>query len=211
MLTCPDAPKTLRFPEEREARIQALRLPHIATLTRLVRTIRAARGSPEDVPSFDPCDGGINARALFLLEAPGPKARFSGFISRNNPDETAKNLFELQREAGLPRELVVLWNIVPWYVGDGKKIRPVTRHDIEEASPWLDRLIELLPRLRAVILVGRKAQRAAAKVQKPGATVFQSLHPSPMALHARPAARGQILKVWREVALFIGTEDSGVF
>src|ERR1041384_539481 len=126
VLTCPDVPKTLRPLEEREARNGALNLEHVAPLTALVRTIRADRAHPEDVPFFDPCDGGTRARVLFLLEAPGPRAKGSGFVSKNNPDETAKNLFELQREAGIPRDLAVLWNVVPWYVGDGRRIRQVT-------------------------------------------------------------------------------------
>jgi hypothetical protein len=43
-----------------------------------------------EVPDFDPVDGGIGARALFLLDAPGPmtseagKRIGSGFISRFN-------------------------------------------------------------------------------------------------------------------------------
>ena len=40
------------------------------------------------IPHFDPLDGGSNAQVLFLMEAPGPKASASGFVSRNNPDET---------------------------------------------------------------------------------------------------------------------------
>jgi hypothetical protein len=65
-----------------------------------------------------------------LLEAPGGRAVGSGFVSRNNPDETAKNFFLLNQEAGLPRSRTVTWNVVPWYVGSGEKIRAVTDADI---------------------------------------------------------------------------------
>lgn len=83
----------------------------------------AAVGPQASIPDFDPWDGGVHAQVLFLLEAPGSKAVDSGFVSRNNPDETAKNFFELNRDAGIPRELTVIWNVVPWYIGDGARIR----------------------------------------------------------------------------------------
>lgn len=204
MLTCEDAPKTLRLSEEREARSRILELDHIAPLTSLVRTIRVDRGLSREVPFFDPCDGGTKAQALFLLEAPGAKAVFSGFISRNNPDDSAKNSFELYREAGLPRDQVVLWNIVPWYVGTGDKIRPVDNTDIEQASRYLDQLLKLLPNLRALVLVGDKAQRAYARTRDWGPKVFTSPHPSPIPMRTRPDTRLRILAAWREVAQFLG-------
>lgn len=164
------------------------------------------RAQPDDVPFFDPCDGGIEARALFLLEAPGRRAKGSGFVSRNNPDETAKNTFELQREAGLPRRSVVLWNIVPWYVGSGGKIRGVSWSDIKQAQGYLDRLLGLLPGLEAIVLVGRKAQGARARIEQHGVRVFESPHPSPIALGTRRETRGEILKSWSEVATFINAD-----
>jgi uracil-DNA glycosylase len=199
MLTCEDAPKTLRFAEERMARVHALQSNHVAPLTAFVDAIRVSRDDPDDVPYFDPCDGGVTARVLFLLEAPGPKAKLSGFVSRNNPDETAKNMFELQRDAGFSRELTVLWNIVPWYVGTVKRLFPVRRTDIEEAADWLYRLLTVLPELRAVVLVGRKAEWGAPLLSGSQVRVFTSPHPSPQALRTRPEKRGEILKVWTKV------------
>jgi uracil-DNA glycosylase len=200
MLTCDDAPKTLRIVEERMARLRALLHEHIAPLTSFVDGIRGTRDQPEDVPYFDPCDGGVAARVLFLLEAPGRRARGSGFVSRNNPDETAKNMFELQREVGLRRELTVLWNIVPWYVGTGERLLPVRRTDIEAASGWLNKLLAVLPDLRAVVLVGRNAERAAPLLTGTRLKVLVSPHPSPQALRTRPEKRVEILKVWSKAA-----------
>jgi len=51
----------------------------------------------------------------------------SGFISRDNPDPSARNFRALLAGAGIPREKTVLWNIVPWYIGSGVKIRPATK------------------------------------------------------------------------------------
>jgi len=56
----------------------------------------------------------------------------TGFISRNNPDETAKNFFQLNAEAKVPRKRTVTWNIVPWYIGDSRNIRAVKRTDLEQ-------------------------------------------------------------------------------
>lgn len=155
------------------------------------------------MPDFDPCDGGINAQVLFLLEAPGGRARSSGFVSRNNPDETARNSFELHREAGIPRELAALWNIVPWYVGSGTRIRPVEVGDLIAARPHIEVLLSLMTRLKAVVLVGRKAQRASGLFADFGLEVFESAHPSPIPMRTKPGTRAQILAAWQDVARFL--------
>lgn len=48
---------------------------------------------------------------------------------------------------------------MPWYVGDGTKIRAVNKADRLEAAPWLGELLELLTDLRVVILSGEAVQR----------------------------------------------------
>lgn len=155
-----DEPKSLADPSAIKERHDALSVPHAVRLREWVAQLRTK--APRDVclPDFDPFDGGVGAECLFLLEAPGAKAIGSGFVSRNNPDETAKNFFCLNREAGLDRTRTIVWNVVPWYVGDGKRIRPVTDADFARCAPYLEEILGLLPRLRVVVLVGRKAQRA---------------------------------------------------
>jgi uracil-DNA glycosylase len=108
-----DAPKTLGDAEERGRRSGRLLSPHMRNLTEFVEALRSKTGYGEDIPNFDPADGGVEARCLFLLEAPGRKAVRSGFVSRNNPDETAKNFFKLNHEAGIPRHDTAIWNVVP--------------------------------------------------------------------------------------------------
>jgi len=162
------------------------------------------------IPDFDPWDGGVTAEILYLLEAPGAQAVASGFVSRNNPDETAKNFFELNREAGIPRELSVTWNIVPWYIGSGKRIRAATREDISSGSKSLERLLRLLPTLRAVVLVGRKAERAAGIISRacPDVRIFRSPHPSPLFVNNAPGNRDRILRTLREVARHLGLRST---
>lgn len=197
-----DRPKLLSDLRARERRRLQLAGPHMASLVQFVATLRDEIGAHGLVPDFDPWDGGANADVLFLLEAPGAKAVASGFISRNNPDETAKNFFELNREAGLPRERTVTWNVIPWYIGSGTKIRPAKHADVTSAAEPLQRLLRLLPSLRAVVLVGQPAQRAADLVRGtvPNARVFLSPHPSPLFVNNKPGNRERILSVLQEVA-----------
>ena len=105
----PDVPKTV-VGWAMQARMDLLKgsPPRVAALTEFVRALRAEAiaanliPSEDHVPHFDPLDGEVEAGCLFLFEAPGPRAVGSGFVSRDNPDETAKNFFFLNREAGLP-------------------------------------------------------------------------------------------------------------
>lgn len=194
-------PKLLGVDEAVAARMGELRAPHIAPLTAFVEELRAEAGSGAQVPYFDPWDGGIEATALFLLEAPGRKAVLSGFVSRDNPDETAKNFFELNVEAGIDRKKTVVWNAVPWYIGDGQKIRAATPKDLEAGLRPLPRLLALLPSVDTVVLVGRKAQKAARQFDSGMYRIFTCPHPSPMFVNRSPGNRGKILDVLRQVGL----------
>jgi uracil-DNA glycosylase len=192
-----DFPKSLGDETIRRQRFAMLDQPHIGNFTALVKEIRRQEGFSEEVPYFDPMDGGAAARVLFLLEAPGLKAVQSGFVSRNNPDETAKNMFLALQDAALPRNATVLWNIVPWYLGSGSKIRPAGARDIEDGKAYVPRLLELLPMLKVVALVGRKAQRIGAWLASSANHRFKVLdvpHPSPLFVNNRPGNRDLLLK-----------------
>ena len=103
-----------------------LNLPHIAPLTAYVEELR--KRDLGYIPYFDPMDGGINAKVLFLLEKPGPKTfndpEFekpgSGFISRNNNDPTAEATFNFMEQAQIPRDATVIWNVIPGWNGEIK-------------------------------------------------------------------------------------------
>lgn len=84
----------------------------------------------------------MRAPILLLLEAPGAKATRerggSGFVSPDNNDGTAQNMWELLAEAGYDRGAdVVTWNVVPWYIGSESKIRPADSEDLLQARPYL--------------------------------------------------------------------------
>lgn len=97
------------------------------------------------IPYVDPDSGGINSRVLFLLEAPASAAAHgSTMLSPDNDDGTAANIFRLYQESGLRRDHAIHWNAVPWYIGDGTKIRAAKRADIVEGNRWLTELIDLM-------------------------------------------------------------------
>lgn len=198
-----DVPKLLGDARAKIERMQLLREPHIAPLTDYVERLREEAGPGAGIPYFDPWDGGIEAEVLFLLEAPGAKAVSSGFISRNNPDETAKNMFEICQEAGLDRKSTVLWNAVPWYIGTGSKIRAATPADLEAGLKPLPRLLELLPKVKTIVLVGRKAEKALRQINRVKYRVFTSPHPSPLFVNNAPGNREKLLSVFCQVREYV--------
>lgn len=196
-----DRPKLLGDPEALRERLSQVDAVHVAPLTGFVRRLRERAGPQAAIPYFDPWDGGVNAKVLFFLEAPGPKARNSGFVSMNNPDQTAKNFFEISYEAGLHRKELLIWNTVPWYIGSGRKIRPANAADIASGTEFLAELLVLLPKLEAVVLVGLKAKRVENDIRAiaPHLQIFCSPHPSPMFVNRKPENRGKLLQCWRAV------------
>lgn len=200
-----DCPKMLRDEAAQKQRLSQRAEPHVSSLAEFVRGLRNKMGPEVSIPYFDPWDGGVEAEVLFLLEAPGPKARNSGFISMNNPDGTAKNFFELIHAANIDRRRIALWNTVPWYIGSGDKIRPASTSDIVSGVESLADLLRLLPRLRVVVLVGAKAKKIEKHIQSiaPDLEVFSSPHPSPMFVNRRPGNREMILNSWIAVRLFM--------
>lgn len=197
-----DAPKTLASGTERVTRLALLSQRHVQGLAQLAGRMRAEKGPSYEIPNFDPLDGGVDAKVLFLLEAPGPKAVESGFVSRNNPDETAKNFFLLNAEANIDRRHTIIWNAVPWYIGSEIKIRPAKRVDVREADEWLAELLATLRQLRLVVFVGKKALLAqdVVRVSRPDVAIMTMPHPSPMFINRAPGNRDRILAVLQELS-----------
>ena len=177
--------------------------PHVVPLQALAERISASRAKPDDVPRFDPLDGEIRARVLLLQEAPGPRAIETGFVSLDNPDQTAANARHACESAGLLRHDLVRWNAVPWYLGNEERtqVRPANRSDLQQAEPWLAQLLELLPRLEVVVLMGKKAQRLTPIIERiaPRLRLVNTSHCSPLALNYSPARRPELIEKLREV------------
>jgi hypothetical protein len=133
-------PRALKVNSVLAERRSKLDEPHVAPLNQWVRSLRSRLGPSSIVPWFDPADGGINARILWLLEAPGPRSteqRGSGIISCDNNDGAAENTWRTRTEAGVDRRDVVHWNVIPYYIGNETKIRAWRLGDVANAGPLL--------------------------------------------------------------------------
>ena len=134
----------------------------------------------------------------------------TGFVSRDNPDPTARNLRAFLIEAGIGRRRTALWNVVPWYIGTGARIRPATGADVAAGAAHLGGLLPLFPRLRAVVLVGRKAQSARRIVERlTPSRVFEMLHPGNQVVACFPTRLRETRRVLRALAAFLDVRAVG--
>jgi uracil-DNA glycosylase len=132
------------------------------SLSAAVEKIRRECGNPKDVPGFDPNNGNEKAKFLFLFEATGAKALKTGYISFDNPDPTARKFKQQLEQAGISRKEIALWNTVPWYIGNNSKssIRAAKGKDIQSGISFLQQIVEAMPALQCIVLVGSAARRA---------------------------------------------------
>ena len=174
----PEHPKTLRNPEERARRQALLGEDHVAPLAAYAAQLAERTGKA--VPMVDPLDGGVNARLLILLETPGPRVLGTGFVSRDNPDGTAANMFRFLDRASIDRSDTVIWNIVPWPIQTaGERNRNPTRAEVAEGLIHLPDFLDLLPRLELAVLAGRKAEAALSLLEARATPCLTMPHPSP--------------------------------
>ena len=198
-----DQPKSLKDPEQIALRVAALSMPRIKPLTDFVKTL--GRDEYGDVPNFDPYDGGVDAEALFLLEKPGKNAIESGFVSRNNNDETAANIFRFMKEADICRKKTCLWNAVPGRKSPGKP----TTLEIQQGAAVLSNLLGILGKVRVVVLVGNEAGRAwlSAENLRP-VPIINSAHPGPTARKFNQELWQAIPAQWAKVKPYLSQKSN---
>jgi uracil-DNA glycosylase len=104
----------------------------------------------------------------------------TGFHSLANADRTAKNTFAAMQQAGLGYSDLVFWNAIPW---SGARKVPITPAMRQRGEAMLGRLMPLLPRLRAVLLLGGEAHRLRPAIEgwRPRVRVITCAHTSPLA------------------------------
>lgn len=166
--------------DQRDARLDE---PHVRPLMDFIATIRA-RGLA--VPNVDPADGGVRARALFLLETPGPRAVGTFYVSRDNPDPSARNMKFVLGYVGFARSEGLLWNVVPQCLSDRETNRNATAAQIREAAPDTQAFIDALPSLSVIVFCGRSAQRARKHLHfRQEVVVLETFHPGAQAYNHR--------------------------
>jgi uracil-DNA glycosylase len=118
-------------PEVRARKLSQLDAPHVRPLIHLIKTWETG---DLRFPRVDPDDGGVNAEVLFLQHTPGRRAVGTGFVSRDNPDPTARNAGEALDYAGFQRTDYVRWNVVPYYISTADKDGKATTREVHEAA-----------------------------------------------------------------------------
>jgi hypothetical protein len=130
---------------------------NVGPINRLVDDLQAENDRGW-MPYVAPMYGGVHARLLSLLRDPGPKTvvgKGSGFLSMENDDPSAEAIHKYFSDAGIAASEVVPWNAYPWYIN-----RNPLRKELEAGLDPLKRLIDLLPRLKVVMLHSGAARNA---------------------------------------------------
>lgn len=170
----------------------------MSELERFVEKIRQEQRLMDEVPGFDPDIENEAAKYLLLLEAPGRMAIRSGRVSLENKDQTASKLKEQLYKAGIDKAEIVLWNIVPWYLGDGKRITSAKFSDVELALKYLDELITKLEKLECIVLVGGAARSAHVHLShKTSLRILSCHHPSPKVMNTSNEKDKENVEVFR--------------
>lgn len=168
---------------------------HVAPLNRLVDELGKS-GALGSVPYIAPMYGGVNARLLSILRDPGPKtqsAAGSGFLSMENDDATAETICGLFADAAIDAKDIVPWNSYPWYINRDPKAA-----ELDAGVMPLKQVVDLLPRLRVVMLHGAAARNSWIRflrrypdlVDTRGLQVIQTYHTSRQAFwHKDPTVR----------------------
>lgn len=187
--------RLMRVPEFRAEQVRSCFAEHVAPLNRLVDELRQ---DGDWLPYIAPMFGGVNARLLYVLRDPGPKTKDdggSGFLCWENDDATAETMCSLFAEAGIAASDVAPWNAYPWYINRNPKA-----DELEKGVDPLKRLIDLLPNLSIVMLLGgsahdgweRLVRRYPAPIKARGLSIIKTYHTSRQAFwHKDPAVREQ--------------------
>ena len=134
---------------------------HVAPLNDLADRVADVEGIARGlVPYIDPQLGGVEATVLALLDNPSTKAEAgsgSGLLSLENDDHTARFCATKYNDYGLTPDEVVHWNVAPAPIA-GPKNGQSSAAERDRGARWLHELLELLPNLQVILLMGGKAR-----------------------------------------------------
>ncbi|MGZ8178890.1 hypothetical protein ACXVUM_13255 [Williamsia sp. SKLECPSW1] len=190
---------TVHAPRNVEARLACRYDGEVGQLNRWVDRVR--RNTGESIPYLDPVAATNGVQILMLFQDPsGPADNESGFISKHNNDPTAANYYDATERAGVPYEISLNWNVVPWWSTNNPQHPGRTAgKEAPRAAPYLAEFLGLLAMPpRVIVLSGIKAQhawdrlgaRAIADVTV-GAHILRCPHPGPMSFNAANKTDGR--------------------
>lgn len=211
-----DRPRSFNNPANVAEARALLQEPHVRPLTDFVEKLRRDLNQP--VPDFDPLGGGVNSRVLFLMEAPtGAGAgrgkvekvgseEGSGMVCPNNDDPTGPVDWQLKADAGIRRDLTVVWNACPYYVGTATKRRKPTMPEVTACKPHFLEFLKLLKEVRVVVTCGQTTRDFWQKIfgdvkdMFPTMTVIHTRSPHPLSVHQFKGARPALLRCYKKAA-----------
>jgi len=192
----------MRDPQFRQQQLDGIRAAHVAPINALVDELIDSSGRGW-VPYVAPGYGGVDARVLNIHRDPGPKTNTqhggSGFLCVENDDASAERFATLLDSAGIPVGETLSWNAYPWYIN-----RLPRAAELEAGVEPLRRLLDLLPRLRVVMLHGGSARDGWTRFARhhPGAArrveVVPTYHTSRQAFIGPPEVRAARMAALRE-------------
>ena len=127
-----------------------------------------------------------------VLEIPDKSgAERSRKVSLDNDDPTARRMLRIDTSVGIEREQIVLWNFYAAYKSE-KKNRKFWAGELQ-------RLIEVMPKLKAIIAFGDDAWRGMRDVDlRNGITLMGARHPSNRGCKPNvEEAERELTQVWR--------------
>lgn len=165
------------------------------------------------VPWISPVHGGAEAQILTVLRDPGPATKRTQMLSIQNPDATASAQKSALEQAGLTELDIIPWNAHPWWRDNQNK--GLSGPEKNRGAQLLSHLLDLLPRVRVVILSGEDAVDTWWKAilldpeleSRHGLYVLRTVHASASGLRGtadqRAAKIAQLYATWKRAAELI--------
>ncbi|PRY70497.1 hypothetical protein B0I08_101633 [Glaciihabitans tibetensis] len=145
----------------RDAQLSQAFAPQVREVNQLCDALMAEKPD-STVPYIAPHHNAANARILSLYSNPGPARRPSpqpGFLSGENDDPSAERMSQIYTTVGLSDADVMPWNSYPWNVHESYPNGLPPQLVVDGLGP-LKRMLELHPKIRAVVAHGSDAQRS---------------------------------------------------
>jgi hypothetical protein len=145
----------------RDAQMSQVFAPQVREINRLCDALMAEKPD-STVPYIAPHYNAANAKILSLYSNPGPLSGNSAqppFLSRENDEPVAERMSQIYAAVGLSDADVVPWNSYPWNVLHAYPNGLPPQLVVDGLEP-LKRMLEMHPKIRAVVAHGADAQRS---------------------------------------------------